>query len=126
DLVVIARGGGSGTSNGPQGTRIGPRSVGYLIEREALVFGGPTPTLTDSAVAAGRATLGEVMPDGRHRPMLGEALARADVMLAEAIDRVKTSREDRALVAVGGGSILIPDPIPATRDAIRPPHFPTP
>src|SRR5262249_35222576 len=139
DLVTIALGGGSVISNGPQGTRIGPRSVGYLIEREALVFGGPPPpptatagapgrpppTLTDSAVAAGRATLGEVMPDGRHRPMLGEALARADVMLAEAIDRVKTSREDRALVAVGGGSILIPDRIPGISEVIRPEHFDT-
>jgi N-methylhydantoinase A/oxoprolinase/acetone carboxylase beta subunit len=123
DLVTIALGGGSVISGGPQGARIGPRSVGYLLEREALVFGGPTPTLTDSAVAAGRATLGEVMPDGRHRQMLSEALARADVMLAEAIDRVKTSKEDRALVAVGGGSILVPDRIPGISEVIRPEHF---
>src|SRR5262249_7971275 len=125
DLVTIALGGGSVISNGPQGTRIGPRSVGYLIEREALVFGGPTPTLTDSAVAAGPATLGGGMPDGRPRPSAGEALARADVMLAEAIDRVKTSKEDRALVAGGGGSILIPDRIPGISEVIRPEPFDT-
>src|SRR5262249_26948221 len=53
DLVTIALGGGSVISGGPEGARIGPRSVGYLLEREAFVFGGPTPTLTDSAVAAG-------------------------------------------------------------------------
>jgi hypothetical protein len=57
--------------------------------------------------------------------MLGEALARADVMLAEAIDRVKTSKEDRALVAVGGGSILVPDRIPGISEVIRPEHFDT-
>src|SRR5262249_54650196 len=123
DLVTIALGGGSVISGGPQDVRIGPRSVGYLLEREALVFGGPTLTMTDSAVAAGRATLGEVMPDRRHRQMLSEALARADVMLAEAIDRVKTSREDRALVAVGGGSILVPDRIPGISEVIRPEHY---
>jgi N-methylhydantoinase A/oxoprolinase/acetone carboxylase beta subunit len=123
DLVTIALGGGSVISGGPQGARIGPRSVGYLLEQEALVFGGPTPTLTDSAVAAGRAALGEVMPDGRHQQMLSEALGRADVMLAEAIDRVKTSKEDRALVAVGGGSILVPDRIPGISEVIRPEHF---
>ena len=67
DLVTIALGGGSVISSGPQGARIGPRSVGYLLQREALIFGGPTPTLTDSAVAAGRTTLGEVRPKGRHR-----------------------------------------------------------
>ena len=65
DLVAIALGGGSVISSGPQGARIGPRSVGYLLQREALIFGGPTPTLTDSAVAAGRTTLGEVRPKGR-------------------------------------------------------------
>jgi hypothetical protein len=81
--------------------------------------------LTDSAVAAGRATLGDVKPKGRHRRMLDEALARADVMLAEAIDRVKTSKEDRALVAVGGGSILVPDRIPGISEVIRPEHFDT-
>src|SRR2546430_742513 len=44
-------------------------------------------------------------------------------MLAEAIDRVKTSKEDRALVAVGGGSILVPDHIPGISEVIRPEHF---
>jgi hypothetical protein len=57
--------------------------------------------------------------------MLGGALARADVMLADAIDRMKTSREDCVLVAVGGGSILIPDQIPGVSEVIRPEHFDT-
>ena len=125
DLVTIALGGGSVISGGPQDVRIGPRSVGYLLEQEALIFGGPTLTMTDSAVAAGRALLGEVTPNGRHRQLLGEALAQADVMLAGAIDRVKTSKEDRALVAVGGGSILVPDRIPGISEVIRPEHFDT-
>ena len=55
--------------------------------------------------------------------MLTEALARADVMLAEAIDRVKTSQEDRPLIAVGGGSILVPDRIPGVSEIVRPEHF---
>ena len=46
-------------------------------------------------------------------------------MLAEAIDRVKTSKEDRALVAVGGGSILVADRIPGISEVIRPEHFDT-
>jgi hypothetical protein len=57
--------------------------------------------------------------------MLLDALARADVMLGEAIDRMKTSKEDRALVAVGGGSILVPDHIPGISEIIRPEHFDT-
>jgi hypothetical protein len=105
--------------------RLGPRSVGYLLTQQALVFGGTMPTLTDSAVAAGRADLGDAGGTSRYRRMLADALARADVMLAEAIDRVKTSKEDRALVAVGGGSILVPDRIPGISEVIRPEHFDT-
>ena len=114
DLVTIALGGGTVVSGDP-GLRIGPRSVGYLLPAEALVFGGTTATLTDGAVAAGRADAGRRRPGpARHRALLTEALARADVMLAEAIDRVKTSKEDRPLIAVGGGSILVPDGYPAS------------
>jgi hypothetical protein len=127
DLVTIALGGGTVVSGDPGNVRIGPRSVGYLLQDEALVFGGTTPTLTDSAVAAGRADLGAAPGGahrtGRYRRLLAEALARSDVMLAEAIDRVKTSKEDRPLIAVGGGSILVPDRIPGVSQIVRPEHF---
>jgi N-methylhydantoinase A/oxoprolinase/acetone carboxylase beta subunit len=125
DLVTIALGGGTVISPQPGGTRLGPRSVGYLLTQQALVFGGDIPTLTDSAVAAGRAALGDPGPARRQAGLLADALAMADVMLAEAIDRMKTSKEDRALVAVGGGSILVPDRIPGISEVIRPEHFDT-
>jgi len=125
DLVTIALGGGTIIDRDHDETRVGPRSVGYLIAQKALVFGGDTPTLTDSAVAAGRAALGDAKLASRHRRLLAEALARADVMLADAIDRMKTSKEDRALVAVGGGSILVPDRLPGVSEVIRPEHFDT-
>jgi N-methylhydantoinase A/oxoprolinase/acetone carboxylase beta subunit len=131
DLVTIALGGGTvisgtATSGGGAGVQLGPRSVGYRLTQEALVFGGQTPTLTDAAVAAGRAEIGQGMGTGQGSvpaPLLTEALARADVMLADAIDRVKTSREDRPLIAVGGGSILVPEHIPGVSEIIRPEHF---
>ena len=125
DLVTIALGGGTIVSGDSGRVRIGPRSVGYLLEQQALVFGGPTPTLTDSAVAAGRAALGDPGLIGPHRQVLMEALARAEAMLAEAIDRMKTSKGDRTLVAVGGGSILVPDQMPGVSEVIRPEHFDT-
>ena len=55
--------------------------------------------------------------------MLTRALATAQTMLAEAVDRVKTSREDRPLIAVGGGSILVPDEVPGVSEVHRPDHF---
>ncbi len=124
DLVTIALGGGTVIS-AQDGVRVGPRSVGYLLQQEALVFGGPTPTLTDAAVAAGRALLGDAALAGPYHDTLASALAQADVMLADAIDRMKTSREDCPLIAVGGGSILIPDRIPGVSEVIRPEHFDT-
>jgi len=36
---------------------------------------------------------------------------------------VKTSRADSPLIAVGGGSILMPDRIPGISEIIRPEHF---
>jgi N-methylhydantoinase A/oxoprolinase/acetone carboxylase beta subunit len=117
DLVAIAVGGGSVISD----AGVGPRSVGYRLPDEALVFGGATPTLTDAAVAAGRAEIGRA-PASEHRERLLAGLERADGMLADAVDRVKTARGDRPLVVVGGGSVLVPDHLPGVSEVIRPPH----
>ena len=125
DLVTIALGGGTVVTAEPAGVRVGPRSVGYRLQQEALVFGGGTATLTDSAVAAGRAGLGDRRLAARQQELLAGALAQADAALADAIDRMKTSRDDRPLIAVGGGSILIPDRIPGVSEVIRPEHFDT-
>jgi N-methylhydantoinase A/oxoprolinase/acetone carboxylase beta subunit len=126
DLVTIALGGGSVISGDAGAVQVGPRSVGYRLTQEALVFGGQTPTLTDAAVVAGRAEIGQ--KDYAERgsvpaSLLAAALAWSDVMLADAIDRVKTSREDRPLIAVGGGSILVPERIPGVSEIIRPEHY---
>ncbi len=123
DLVTIALGGGSVVAGDPADPLIGPHSVGFRLSQQALVFGGQTPTLTDSAVAAGRAVLGDPGLIGRHADLLRSAARRADVVLAEAIDRVKSAKGDRTLIAVGGGSILIPDRLPGISDVIRPENF---
>ena len=123
DLVTIALGGGSVVGGGPADPKIGPHSVGFRLSQQALVFGGQTPTLTDSAVAAGRAVLGDPGLIGGHAELLRSAARRADDMLAEAIDRVKSAKGDRTLIAVGGGSILIPDRLPGISEVIRPETF---
>jgi N-methylhydantoinase A/oxoprolinase/acetone carboxylase beta subunit len=123
DLVAIALGGGSVVTNGAGGLGVGPNSVGYELLQRALVFGGDTPTLTDAAVATGRARVGQIDPAERLRPLLERAMVRADAMLADAVDRVKTARGDRPLIVVGGGSVLVPDRLPGVSEVIRPPHF---
>jgi N-methylhydantoinase A/oxoprolinase/acetone carboxylase beta subunit len=123
DLVTIALGGGTVVTSTDGEVRVGPQSVGYSLTDEALVFGGTTATLTDAAVAAGRIALGDRARLAGREGMLAVALATAERMLADAIDRVKTSREPRPLIAVGGGSVLVPDGLPGVSEVHRPAHF---
>ena len=123
DLVTIALGGGTVLAGTAGHVRIGPESVGFRLLDEALVFGGETPTLTDSAVATGRAVLGDPRRTRPLRRLLESAADRSDALLADAIDRVKTAKGSQPLIAVGGGSILVPDDIHGVSDVIRPEHF---
>jgi N-methylhydantoinase A/oxoprolinase/acetone carboxylase beta subunit len=123
DLVTIAVGGGTRIHEDGDDVRVGPDSVGYRLTDQALVFGGSTPTLTDAAVAGGRAVIGDVARTAGREAILARSLRIAEVMLADAVDRVKTSREPRPLIAVGGGSMLVPDTIPGVSEVHRPDHF---
>ncbi len=123
DLVTIALGGGTIVRTDGEGVTVGPDSVGFRLSEEGLAFGGPTPTLTDAAVAAGRLSLGDHDVPEAYRGALEAALARAEALLADAVDRVKTSREPRPLIAVGGASALVPDSLPGVSGVRRPEHF---
>ncbi|MBP2707584.1 hydantoinase/oxoprolinase family protein [Microbispora sp. RL4-1S] len=115
DILSIALGGG--TVVGQE-----PRSVGYRIAREALVFGGATPTMTDAAVAGGRGVVGTHPVPDEWRDRLADAVRRIDELVADAVDRVALGRADRPLVAVGGGAFLLPDELPGVPEVIRPEH----
>ncbi|NNK65385.1 MAG: hydantoinase/oxoprolinase family protein [Rhodobacteraceae bacterium] len=108
DLLPIGLGGGSIVD--PENDRIGPRSVGYRITQEALVFGGSTLTATDLAVATGHADIGDrSLLRNLDLALVRHLLARTVTMLEENVDRMKTSPEAVDLIAVGGGAFLIPD-----------------
>jgi N-methylhydantoinase A/oxoprolinase/acetone carboxylase beta subunit len=121
DIVSIGVGGGSivrAASTG--GYAVGPQSVGAALPQQALVFGGATATLTDAAVRAGRARIGDTAP-----PADLDAAAILEVagaLLAGAVDRARTAPQDVPLVAVGGGSFLVPDALPGISEVLRPDH----
>ncbi|GLU50323.1 hydantoinase/oxoprolinase family protein [Nocardiopsis ansamitocini] len=123
DLVSIAIGGGTTVAGSPGGVTVGPRSVGYELGEKALVFGGPTATLSDAAVAAGRATIGDRAPAPSTHPLLAAALKVCDQRIADAVDRIKVTRGDLPLIAVGGGSVLVPEGLPGVTTVIRPDHY---
>ncbi len=114
DVVSVALGGGTVVQ--AEGT-LGPESVGYRIVDEARVFGGATTTVTDLAVAGGRAVIGDVARAGAARP---DVLAAADALVADAVDRMKLAQGDVPLIAVGGGSAILPESVPGCSAVLRP------
>lgn len=124
DVLSVGIGGGSRVRADAGEVAVGPDSVGYGLVREALVFGGSTLTATDVAVAAGRATVGD---PGRVRSLdpslVQTVLDRVAVTVADAIERMRVSPEPLPVVAVGGGTLLLPDALPEIGTIIRPEHF---
>ncbi|MFW5834360.1 MAG: hydantoinase/oxoprolinase N-terminal domain-containing protein [Pseudomonadota bacterium] len=121
DLLSIGLGGGSHVDLAT--AKVGPLSVGYRLTREARVFGGERLTATDIGVASGLLHLGdrarvEELPPDRVRAVRDEIA----LMLAESIDRMKTEAGEVTLIAVGGGSFLVPDRLEGVQQIVQVPH----
>jgi N-methylhydantoinase A/oxoprolinase/acetone carboxylase beta subunit len=121
DLLSVALGGGSIVQRDPP--QVGPKSVGYRLTSQALVFGGDTPTATDAAVAAGLVPIGDparaaLLPADLTQVVLKAARERIE----DAVDRIKIEAADLPLVAVGGGAFLVPERIAGASRVIRVPH----
>jgi N-methylhydantoinase A/oxoprolinase/acetone carboxylase beta subunit len=122
DLLSLGLGGGTMVGTAPSLT-IGPASVGYRLTEQALVFGGDVLTVTDVAVAAGLIDLGDrarvaSLPGVR----VEEALARIRSMIEEGVDRMKTDAGETPLIAVGGGSFLVPAHLAGVSEVLNVPH----
>ena len=121
DLLSMGLGGGSLVARSP--LAVGPRSVGYRLVDQGLVFGGGELTATDIAVAAGLIDLGD-----RKRvaslpaELVRGAVARMHAMIEEAVDRMKTDAGDEPLIAVGGGCFLVPERIAGISEVVHVAH----
>jgi N-methylhydantoinase A/oxoprolinase/acetone carboxylase beta subunit len=121
DLMSIGLGGGSIVVRDP--ITVGPKSVGYRLTKDSLVFGGDTLTATDVAVAAG------IMQIGRSEAvtnlpsdLVHAALDAAHAKIEDAVDRMKTDARELPLIAVGGGAFLVPERLAGISQVIRVPH----
>lgn len=102
---------------------VGPQSVGYRIGTEALVFGGKTPTATDFAIAAGRASFGTPALVSHLDPHLVQSvMGEITDMLARGVERSRISPDPIPVIAVGGGSILVPETLGDLK-IVRPDNF---
>jgi N-methylhydantoinase A/oxoprolinase/acetone carboxylase beta subunit len=121
DLLSLGLGGGTRVRAQPLG--IGPDSVGYRLTEQALVFGGDVLTVTDVAVAAGLIDLGDrARVASLPRALVDGALARIRATIEEGVDRMKTDASDAPLIAVGGGSFLVPSRLAGVSEVINVPH----
>ncbi|WP_028936043.1 hydantoinase/oxoprolinase N-terminal domain-containing protein [Pseudonocardia spinosispora] len=123
DVLSIGIGGGSRVREESAGVTVGPDSVGYELTSRALVFGGDTLTATDVAVAAGLTDIGDASLVAHLDPgLVRRALDRVARDVADAVDRMRTSAEPLPVVAVGGGSVLLPELLDGVRVS-RPEDF---
>lgn len=122
DVYSIALGGGSRV-NPDNPVDIGPTSVGYRISQDAIVFGGNTLTCTDIVVGLGLVDIGDV-----HKAMaldkasLSKSKSHIDEMITNAVERMRVSSDPIPVLAVGGGSILIPERV-GDLPVIRPENY---
>ena len=123
DVYSIALGGGTIVAGEGDAMTVGPRSVGYRILDEALVFGGQTLTATDAVVGLGLADVGDA---SKVQTVATEHMSRAksmiDTMVVNAVERMRVSPDPIPVLAVGGGSILMPDHV-GDLPVVRPEHF---
>lgn len=121
DLTSLGLGGGTLVDSAK--CAVGPRSVGFRLTQEAMVFGGDTLTTTDVAVSAGLAAIGDV-ERVRHLDIdtVGWAVDRCHRMVEEAVDRMKVDATPLPLLAVGGGAFLVPDRVSGISEVIHVPH----
>ncbi|MCM8732474.1 hydantoinase/oxoprolinase N-terminal domain-containing protein [Hephaestia sp. GCM10023244] len=123
DILSVGLGGGSLVVVDGDSVRVGPQSVGYALREKARVFGGATLTASDIAIASGWADFGDAELvanlDGRTLNAARREMAR---IVAEAIDRIKTTPGATPAILVGGGSILVGETPPGVSDLHRPDH----
>lgn len=121
DILSIGLGGGSLVRD--QGARIGPQSVGYRLLQEGRVFGGETLTATDILVADGAARIGNPsLVANLDRAWIERAKQTIASMLNDGIERMKPNSDPVPVVLVGGGAVLITQPIAAASEVLRPQH----
>ncbi|GGP01527.1 hydantoinase/oxoprolinase family protein [Nonomuraea glycinis] len=107
-----------------------PRGVSGWRERLEAVLAERLEAVPAERGSAGQGSA-ERGPGGRRgvgdmsediRDTLQRALAVADALALDAVDRMSLGRADRPLVAVGGGAFLLPERIPGVSRVIRPEH----
>jgi hypothetical protein len=100
----------------------------YRVVDEALIRGGGTLTLSEASVASGcmRGFGDDRLVADLDPRVVKAALGWVDEQIDRMTERMKASRHRLPIIAVGGGSHLIPDTVPSASEVIRPEHHAVP
>jgi N-methylhydantoinase A/oxoprolinase/acetone carboxylase beta subunit len=117
DLISLPLGGGTLVRTNP--FRVGPDSLGFRLLQLAKIFGGPSLCATDIAVARGLIKLGDRSKvEGLGEQITAAFMEEVRTRIEAGIDRLKTQVGDVSLIAVGGGSFLVPKNLQGVSDVI--------
>lgn len=120
DIYTLPLGGGTIISK----DSIGPESVGYALIEKGISWGGNILTATDVAMVVKGFNIEGANPklvlERFDLEYLRNIYERMKTMWEDAIDLMKSSREDITVIAVGGGSIMVPEKLRGALKIIRP------
>ncbi len=122
-MISIGLGGGSIVRKQNGKTTVGPESVGYKIQTEALVFGGTIPTATDYIVASDpKLDIGtpSLVLNTLQSEEITEVKQVITQMLERIIETMKTSPNDLPVILVGGGAVIAPDKLEGASKVLKP------
>ncbi|CAF1056964.1 unnamed protein product [Rotaria sordida] len=127
DTVSLPLGGGTviHVNEKDESVQVGPDSVGYRLDQEALAFGGQTITGTDIALAAGLVTEIGHCSVQLSTFIVEQVLDSVKQLVIRSIERMKTNPEPIPVILCGGGSILIDinQSFPGVTQLIRTDHY---
>jgi N-methylhydantoinase A/oxoprolinase/acetone carboxylase beta subunit/DUF917 family protein len=122
----IGLGGGSLVRETSGEVFVGPESAGCEILSRALIFGGDEVTASDVVVSTNSdLRFGERSKvEGRFSDeLIFKFQARVKSMLESAVDKMKICPEDIKILAVGGGSFIVPDNLDGASEVIQPEYY---
>lgn len=118
-LLSIGIGGGSKIN--PMTAQVGPKSVGYQLQKKAFIFGGPILTASDLAVAAGWMNLGKHHYIKHIDPaFISKGLQFIQTAICKSIKTLIKIDGQQCLVLVGGAHQLLGTHLTGFKQVIRP------
>lgn len=107
---------------------VGPDSVGSEILKRSIIFDGDGSEVTASDVAVSRDPSLAIGDPSKVSTLFSNDFkskfaSRVESMLENIIDRMKTSPQEIAVLAVGGGSFIVPPNLKGASEVIRPKFY---